>query len=293
MNKLVAPFLFLVVSLVSSCAQDTSTREPVFTISTKYGDMIGILYDKTPQHKANFIKLVKEGYYNGTLFHRVVKDFMIQGGDPDSKVVKPGQHLGNGGPGYTIPAEILPEYYHEKGALAAARLVDNVNPEKASSGSQFYIVEGKPVPVAESEELKVDNQNLDNALRKFISNPIHKSIRDSLNRLYVSNQLDDFHERIFKLIPQLEKETGYKIMNDNPEKIKIYTTLGGYPSLDGKYTVFGKVIKGLEVIDKIAMVQGDEVDRPLEDIPVTISIDLMSRDKIAKEYGYKFPSDTK
>jgi len=144
-------FRLIVLSLIlTSCAQDE--KEYVVTIKTEYGDMIGILYDETPQHKANFIKLAKEHYYDGTLFHRVMKGFMIQGGDPDSKTVKPGEALGNGGPGYTIPAEFNPNFFHEKGAIAAARLNDPVNPKKESSGSQFYIVQGQVLSEVEVDD---------------------------------------------------------------------------------------------------------------------------------------------
>ena len=124
----------------------TQKKDHVVTIKTKFGDMVAILYDETPKHKENFIKLAKEHYYDSLSFHRIIEGFMIQGGDPDSKRAKPGQRLGNGGPGYTVEAEINPKFFHEKGALSAARLSDQVNPTKASSGSQFYIVQGRIIP---------------------------------------------------------------------------------------------------------------------------------------------------
>lgn len=188
-------------------------------ISTKYGDMTVLLYDETPKHRDNFIKLVKEGFYNGTLFHRVIRDFMIQGGDPDSKGAAPGQRLGSGGPGYTIDAEINPEFIHKKGALSAARMGDQVNPEKKSSGSQFYIVQGKKVSA------------------------------DELNRL--------------------APRTGAIYTTD---QIKTYQTIGGTPFLDNQYTVFGEVIDGLDVIDKIAAVKTQPGDRPVEDVKMTITL---------------------
>lgn len=188
-------------------------------ISTSFGDMKAVLYDETPLHRDNFIKLVKEGFYNGTLFHRVIDGFMIQGGDPDSKTAKPNQMLGQGGPGYTIPAEFKQELIHKKGALAAARMGDNVNPQKASSGSQFYIAQGKR---------------------------------------YTSEELNMLQARMGKQFNQTQKDA--------------YTNEGGVPFLDYEYTVFGQVIEGLEVIDKIAKVQKDRYDRPIEDVKMTISI---------------------
>lgn len=194
-------------------------KQNMILISTNHGDMKAVLYNETPQHRDNFIKLVKEGYFNGTLFHRVINEFMIQGGDPDSKTAKKGQQLGQGGPNYTIPAEFNQALIHKKGALAAARMGDQMNPQKASSGSQFYITQGK---------------------------------------VYSEAELNNFEMRMGKKFNDLQKKT--------------YTSLGGVPFLDYDYTVFGEVVEGLEVIDKIAKVQKDRSDRPFEDIKMTISI---------------------
>ena len=188
-------------------------------ISTKYGNMTVLLYDKTPIHRDNFIKLVQDGFYNGTLFHRVINGFMIQGGDPNSVDASPDQRLGNGGPGYTLEAEIMPEFIHKKGALAAARQGDQVNPERRSSGSQFYIVQGKPV----------DAQQLN----------------------------------------QMSQRTGAFYTAD---QIKTYKQSGGTPFLDNQYTVFGEVVDGLEVVDKIAAVKTKPGDRPVEDIEMTLTL---------------------
>ena len=199
--------------------EETKEITTMVLISTNYGEMKAILYNETPLHRDNFIKLVKEGYYDGTLFHRVIDGFMIQGGDPDSKTAKPKQMLGQGGPGYTIPAEFKQELIHKKGALAAARMGDNVNPQKASSGSQFYIAQGKR---------------------------------------YTSDELNILQARMGKQFNQTQKDA--------------YVNEGGVPFLDYEYTVFGQVIEGLEVIDKIAKVQKDRYDRPVEDVKMTISI---------------------
>lgn len=188
-------------------------------IKTSCGEMIVELYNETPRHRDNFINLVKEGFYDETLFHRVIPDFMIQGGDPDSRGANPGVQLGNGGPGYTIPAEFAEGFYHKKGVLAAARLGDAVNPKKASSGSQFYLVQGQVF----SEE----------KLRSF-------GLRSG--KQYTS------------------------------EQIKIYSTIGGTPHLDGAYTVFGEVVDGLEIIENIANQKRDENNRPVKDVGMSIRI---------------------
>ncbi len=287
--KKILTILVLLSMLVSRCAEQNT--DTVITIETEYGNMVAILYDETPKHKENFIKLARQNYFDGTLFHRVIKGFMIQGGDPDSKTVKPGEHLGNGGPGYTIPAEINPKFYHEKGALSAARLSDPVNPTKASSGSQFYIVQGKIIPEYEADDLRFDQTKLGEGLRQFMQDPTHKPLMDSLMHLQASGDPDAFKERIYGLVPRIEKETGLKITKDGAlEKVKAYTTVGGVIHLDGEYTVFGKVIKGLEVIDKIANQPGDETDRPLKDIPMVVTVKELSKEKITKLYGYHYPS---
>ena len=196
-----------------------SGSETLINIETTLGSMVIKLYDQTPLHRDNMIKLVKEGFYDGQFFHRVIKDFMIQGGDPKSTEAKKGERLGNGGPGYTIPAEFNPQLFHKKGALAAARTGDRLNPEKASSGSQFYIVQGR------------------------VYNP--------------------------ELLKRMAQDRNLAF---SPEAIEAYTTVGGTPHLDGGYTVFGEVVEGLEVIDRIAAVPTDGNDRPLEDVIYHITL---------------------
>jgi peptidyl-prolyl cis-trans isomerase B (cyclophilin B) len=284
--------LFVTVLLISSCAQ--GKKDYVVTIKTSYGDMVAILYDETPKHKANFIKLAQEHYYDSLLFHRVMQGFMIQGGDPKSKKAKPGEPLGNGGPGYTVDAEFIPKFFHEKGALSAARTPDQVNPQKASSGSQFYIVQGTVISPADVNNLRYDQMQLMTGLRKMFEDPANKPLLDSLNQLYFAGDMQAYQARLFTLAPRCEKATGLKIIRDIPEaQINAYTTVGGAPHLDGQYTVFGKVIKGLEIIDKIAAVQRDGNDRPMEDIRMTVSVEEMPKKKITKEYGYEYPEAKK
>jgi len=204
---------------VQQAKEVKAEKEQLVKISTDYGDMVIKLYNETPLHRDNFIKLAKEGFYNGTIFHRVIKDFMIQGGDPESKNAVPGAMYGNGGPGYTIPAEFNKAFIHKKGALSAARLGDGQNPTKASSGSQFYIVQGKT---------------------------------------YTNLELNTLGQRMGRIFTEEQKEA--------------YETLGGTPFLDMNYTVFGEVIQGLDVIDKIAAVKTLQADRPEKDIKMTVSI---------------------
>lgn len=290
MNRLVTILALSLFTLISSCAQKSSKSDYVVTIKTSYGDMVAILYDETPKHKANFVKLAKEHYFDSLLFHRVIAGFMIQGGDPNSKKAKPGEPLGMGGPGYTVDAEFNPKFFHEKGALSAARLGDGQNPTKASSGSQFYIVQGTIIPESNMEELKIDQMKLNMAFRQFMQNPASKPVIDSLNQVYMTGDMEAYKKKLFALVPRIEKETNTKIMRDvSPEKIKAYTTNGGAPHLDGDYTVFGKIIKGLEVIDKIAAVQKDGGDRPIEDVRMFVTVEELSKKKITKLYGYVYP----
>jgi peptidyl-prolyl cis-trans isomerase B (cyclophilin B) len=288
MNKRFVTFFILSFLLLESCAQK---KDFVVTIKTKYGDMVAILYDETPKHKENFLKLAREHYYDSLLFHRVIQGFMIQGGDPDSKNASQGRRLGNGGPGYNIDAEINPKFFHEKGALSAARLGDEMNPKKASSGSQFYIVQGKKYT---EDEIKIDPQKYSMALQQFFQKPENKKYYDSLGFFYRSQDMKGYEAYIMSLRPIIEQQSGTSVNKEvAPEIVKAYTTVGGAPHLDGGYTVFGKVIKGLDVIDKIAAVQKDQSDRPIEDVRMTVTVEEVSRKKIEKLYGYKYPEEKK
>ena len=279
--------LFFVSLITHSYSQK---KDFVVTIKTSYGEMVAILYSETPKHKANFIKLANEHYFDSLLFHRVIGGFMIQGGDPDSKRAKPGENLGMGGPGYTVDAEFNPKFFHKKGALAAARTGDASNPAKASSGSQFYIVQGTVLTTSAADELKVDQPKLKQGLQEFLSKPENISTRDSLSKLYSLNTRDDFNKKLFSLVPRIERETGIKITKDvAPAMIKAYTSIGGVPFLDGDYTVFGEVIKGIDVIDKIVSVKKDGANRPLEDVRMFVSVKELSKKKITKLYGYHYP----
>jgi cyclophilin family peptidyl-prolyl cis-trans isomerase len=278
----------LCATITSASAQKPSKKDFVVTIKTKYGDMVALLYDETPKHKANFIKLAKEHYFDSLLFHRVMSGFMIQGGDPESKKALPGQGLGNGGPGYTIEAEFNPKFFHDKGALSAARLSDQANPTKASSGSQFYIVQG--TKFSESD-LTIDPEKFNMAYRQFFQDTENKPYYDTLSGFMQLNDRPAYEAYLKKIRPVVETKTGMNISKEIPkERLQAYTTVGGAPHLDGAYTVFGKVIKGLEVIDQIASQPRDASDRPNEDIRMTVTVEELSKKKIQKLYGYTYPA---
>lgn len=288
MKKLTLIFILLGISvfLITGCAQK---KDHLVTIKTKYGDMVAILYDETPKHKANFIKLAQENFYDSLLFHRVIAGFMIQGGDPESRKAGKNQRLGNGGPGYTIDAEFNPKFFHEKGALSAARLGDAMNPAKASSGSQFYIVQGT---VHSESQIKLDQQKYGKALQQFFQKPENKPYYDSINIFFQNRDEKGYDAYISKLKPVIEKQLGVSVEKEvSPQLVKAYTTVGGTPQLDGQYTVFGKVIKGLEVIDQIAAAPKDPNDRPLEDVRMEITVEEMPRRKIEKQFGYTYPEN--
>ncbi|WP_442589605.1 peptidylprolyl isomerase [Pedobacter sp. AW31-3R] len=227
-------YLFILLISLSFCtAFAAKPTHQYVRIRTDRGECIILLYNSTPKHRDNFVKLTKQGFFNGTLFHRVIKAFMIQGGDPDSRNAVAGKELGNGDVGYTVPAEFRDSLFHQKGALGAAR---DDNPEKASSGCQFYIVQGKKFTDAQLDSIEV--------------------------------------KRLHFKIPAWEREH--------------YKNAGGSPHLDRNYTVFGQVIKGIELVDTIAVVPTDANDRPQTDVKMEISL-LKRREakKIEKEFGLK------
>lgn len=224
-------FIYSMIASMMACAslgKIGNRKEPKVLIETTQGTILVKLYNETPLHRDNFVKLVKEKFYDGVLFHRVIADFMIQGGDPDSKNAKTDTQLGNGDVGYTIPAEFrTPAIYHRKGALAAARTGDNENPQKASSGCQFYIVEGKTFT----------DMELDNMQAGKIARYSKNAANDSTYKFSTKARAD-------------------------------YKTIGGTPHLDGNYTVFGEVIKGIDVVERISKVKTSTSDRPVEDVKV-------------------------
>lgn len=242
-------------------------------IKTTEGDIIIRLYDETPKHRDNFLKLAKEGYFNGTLFHRVIKDFMIQGGDPDSKNAPKGKMLGTGGPDYTIPAEfVYPQYFHKRGALSAARTGDEVNPEKESSGSQFYIVWGKTFKPA---ELKQMEHQMAMQQEQQVFNQLTREHHEEIMNLRRNRDRIGLQELQDKLIEQTKrtcKQQGKPTFTE--EQIEVYTNVGGTPFLDNQYTVFGEVEEGLDIVERIQNCNTDRNDRPTEDVKIE-TVDLL------------------
>lgn len=242
-------------------------------IKTTEGNIIIRLYDETPKHRDNFLKLAKEWYFNGTLFHRVIKDFMIQGGDPDSKNAPKGKMLGTGGPDYTIPAEfVYPQYFHKRGALSAARTGDEVNPEKESSGSQFYIVWGKTFKPA---ELKQMEHQMAMQQEQQVFNQLTREHHEEIMNLRRNRDRVGLQELQDKLIEQTKitcKQQGKPSFTE--EQIEVYTNIGGTPFLDNQYTVFGEVEEGLDIVERIQNCDTDRNDRPTEDVKIE-TIDLL------------------
>ena len=244
----------------------------IVKISTPKGDIRVRLYDETPQHRDNFVKLVNEGFYNGTLFHRVIKDFMIQGGDPDSIGAPAGKMLGTGGPGYNVPAEIVyPQLFHKRGALAAARQSDEVNPERESSGSQFYLVYGK---VYTPQELKQMEKQMSMQQEQSIFNKLVQQNRAQILELRKARNQAGLQELQDQLIAETKKQMKeLPAPKFTPEQQEAYTTVGGTPFLDNQYTVFGEVESGMEVVAEIQQCATLSADRPKEDISMTMTIE--------------------
>lgn len=238
--------------------------DAVVELKTTLGDIYVDLYNDTPLHRENFLKLVGDGFYDGVLFHRVIDNFMVQTGDPSSKEAKEGEHLGGGDPGYTIEAEIdYPHHYHKYGALAAARTGDNVNPEKRSSGSQFYIVTGNKYSERQLEAM--DEKKINQELQSYFQN-LALQYRDSIQKMQAAGDQAGLEALRQELIKETEANVKHQPL---PENIKAdYVELGGTPHLDGGYTVFGEVIKGMDVVEKIQKAETDSSDRPKEDIRI-------------------------
>jgi peptidylprolyl isomerase len=261
--------------LVSKIMFSQTYSKETIVIATNFGNMKIKLFNETPLHKANFLKLVREHYYDSLLFHRVIENFVIQGGDPDSKHADTGKLLGDGDLNYTIPAEFVPTLCHEKGMVCAARNSDDVNPQKASSACQFYIVQGK---VQTDEDLisyeKRINKPLMNSIKtEYLNKPENKELNDKIQSFKKEKNNDSlmvYYKKIESAVNTIYENTPHFKF---PEEHKqIYKTSGGTPHLDSQYTIFGEVTEGLDVIDKIAKVGKNGSDRPLIDIRMWMKI---------------------
>ena len=263
--------LAALISVITACGAGSKTsadmeKRTQVKIETTQGNIVVELYNETPKHRDNFIKLAKEGMYDSTLFHRVIKAFMIQAGDPDSKTAADTAQLGGGDVGYTIPAEFVPQFFHKKGALAAARMGDDVNPERASSGCQFYIVTGRKF--SESQLLNMDGQKNNNRIEEIFNELARKHMKEIFKMRKANDEaglmaLQDSLEA--QATAQYKKEEKFKF---TPEQIAAYTTIGGAPHLDGAYTVFGQVVEGIETVEKIEGTPTGKADRPKENMRI-------------------------
>ena len=268
--------IFILLFIITSCDME---KDVLITINTPYGDMKAILFEETPLHKQNFIKLTKEEKFNSTIFHRVIKDFMIQGGDVNLK----------GDPNaidYTIPAEFNDKFFHSKGSLAAARMGDNVNPKKKSSGCQFYIVDGS---IFTKDELSTDIQSLFEGIQLLFMEPEYSDLKDKFLKVQNDRKETQKLAMQFKNVvkEKFDISTSIDIL---PEKLEAYSSIGGSPHLDGEYTVFGRVVEGLDEIDKIAAVKTGQANKPIEDIQMKVSLEMVKKDFITKNYGYQYPT---
>lgn len=272
---------FILLSIVSLLSLNAfAQKDSIVTLTTEFGTMKIKLYNETPLHRDNFMKLVRQKFYDSLLFHRVIKEFMIQGGDPDSKRAKAEQMLGNGSPGYTLPAEFNPKYFHKKGSLAAARLGDEMNPKKESSGSQFYIVHGRKFSENDLKlnEERINFQRKQQIYNQYLNQPENANIRNEIVRLQRAQNYDSLNilnAPIIQIVEQLfAKEVPFTYSKEQREA---YIQVGGAPHLDGGYTVFGEVIEGLDVIDKIADVEKNQFDRPKKDVRMFIKPEKLKK----------------
>lgn len=266
-KRLIVSFLMSLIFMTANA----ENKETMVLITTDYGKMKVKLYNETPQHRDNFIKLAQKGFYDGLLFHRVIKGFMIQGGDPDSKNAPASKQLGAGDVGYTIPAEfVYPQYYHKKGALAAARQGDQVNPEKRSSGCQFYIVQGDKMTDSKLDQMENMSINKEKEARFY---QIVNQRNEEVKKLRMARDQEGLQKLQAEIIAKIDKEFAGKSGKKMPANMREdYKKLGGTPFLDNEYTVFGEVVEGLEVIDAIAAVKTAPGDRPLEDVKMKVEI---------------------
>jgi len=271
--------LFFCLLFFSSFSFKKKHTETVALIQTNFGNIKIKLYDDTPLHRDNFIKLINKKYYTDILFHRVIKNFMIQTGDPESKNADRTKLLGVGGPGYTIPAEISMNHIHKKGALAAARLGNDSNPKKESSGSQFYIVVGQPL----TEELLNQNEHQileskrGELINMYLAKPENKDMMPNLDACKEKGDKEGFDKIVQKITNDLDPDFKKldSIKYTKTQKAE-YIEKGGSPHLDNDYTVFGEVIEGMDIVEKISLVSTDSNDRPLEDIKI-LSIKILKK----------------
>lgn len=251
---------------ITEMTLETQPGDALVQIQTTEGDIVIRLFGDTPRHRDNFLKLVNEGFYNNVLFHRVINEFMVQTGDPESKDAPAEKMLGSGGPGYDLEAEIVyPGHFHKRGALAAARQGDQVNPERRSSGSQFYIVTGKAYTDSTLTQMERQLQMMQ---KQGIFNELAKQQQDTIMALRRNRDQAGLQKLQEELIAITEQKAAENPAKFTPEQREAYTTVGGTPHLDGQYTVFGEVVAGMDVVDRIEKAETGRADRPTHDIKI-------------------------
>jgi len=261
----------------------STEKDYLITIETRHGNMHAILFDETPEHKKNFVRLVEEGRFDSTEFHRIISGFMIQGGDVFTKEGIPPEEW------YTLPAEFNEALIHEKGNIAAARQGDGINPQKRSSGSQFYVVQGKTY---DKLELETDMAKLQETFMKFLQLGSNKPLMDRYTEIYRQGDYEQLTSLMLDSKEQMESFFNINLskkLRDN--QLEAYTTIGGTPHLDDEYTVFGKVIDGIEVIDKIAEEKTGSQDKPLEQVYMKVKVERITKKEISELYDYVYPQE--
>lgn len=282
--------LIVLVSVIFTACQ--TSKDSVVIIHTKYGEMKAILYEETPKHKENFLKLANANQYDSTIFHRVIKSFMVQGGDINQKPGITEDEKIN----YTIDAEIEADFWHVKGALAAARQGDQINPERKSSGSQFYIVHGQKFEPGTMTQLSEGRkfQQKQGKVKELLSMKKYADLRAEVIEMQKAQDLEGLQAFMESADTLVAKEFGeLETYEYSQAQIEDYVNIGGAPHLDGEYTVFGRVVEGINVVDSIANVLTGGGDKPIQDIFMTVEVEKMSKKKITELYGYEYPETEK
>lgn len=266
------PRFLIVIFIIAVFSSSATAQSNKIKVSTNLGNMTFMLYDDTPKHRDAFLELVNDGYFNETLFYRVIQDFLIQGGSKSSRNAPAGKRIGYGDPHKTVDDEILPHYFHKKGALCAPRQPDEVNPFKQSDISQFFIIKGRVYTEGELDtmEIAVNRPVRNKIIKKYLTT----EVKAELDVLREMKEVEEFRKIADQVKQQIETEyslhTGLLEFSD--QQRKAYTTIGGYPDLDGKYTIFGECLSGFDVIDKIASLETDKNNRPLTDVKMTVTV---------------------